>query len=263
MEFVRQLCNRQDNIVFALVRNPDGAKELTDFVESASNHHKNVQVIQADLDSVDSIKSAAKKVAENTGGTLDNLINNAAKMRYERFSLAIDSFPNEKTLEDDFLDFFKTNVVGTTHVINAFLPLLKAAKAKNPSSDPKVATVTSGLGSVSLVDNNMNCAYSTSKAALNLVIAKFAVRFKNEGIIFYAINPGLVKTLDGRKPEEIDALYKHIVETHRKTTPSFCDASTPEESVKDQFALMERVKIQESGTVFNRDGSDGLLQWGP
>ena len=41
--------------------------------------------------------------------------------------------------------------------------------------------------------------YAASKAALNMVVVKFAARFKDEGFVFLAVSPGLVKTLPGRK----------------------------------------------------------------
>jgi NAD(P)-dependent dehydrogenase (short-subunit alcohol dehydrogenase family) len=36
--------------------------------------------------------------------------------------------------------------------------------------------------------------YSISKAALNMVVAKYAVEYKAEGFVFLAISPGLVNT---------------------------------------------------------------------
>ena len=39
--------------------------------------------------------------------------------------------------------------------------------------------------------------YGISKAALNLAIAKYASRFRDEGIIFIALTPGMVKTMPG------------------------------------------------------------------
>lgn len=91
---------------------------------------------------------------------------------------------------------FKTNVVGVTHTINAFLPLLRAGKTK------KVLVVSSSMGSPKFcldVNYAPAPAYSISKAALNMVVAKFSTKFKNEGFTFIAISPGLLKTLPGRK----------------------------------------------------------------
>ena len=96
---------------------------------------------------------------------------------------------------------YKTNVVGTMHVINAFLPLLLAARSSDPNVHPKVIALTSTLGSPKLSwqsNYGINVAYGASKAALNMIITKYGVRFREKGIIFLAVNPGLVKTLEAR-----------------------------------------------------------------
>ena len=40
----------------------------------------------------------------------------------------------------------------------------------------------------------MQTPYAISKAGLNMAIAKFHVQYKDEGILFMAISPGLVET---------------------------------------------------------------------
>ena len=60
--------------------------------------------------------------------------------------------------------------------------------------------VTSAMGSpaFALKAPNDNCiSYSTSKAALNMIVAKFALAYKDDGIKFLAVSPGLVKTMPG------------------------------------------------------------------
>lgn len=36
--------------------------------------------------------------------------------------------------------------------------------------------------------------YSTSKAAVNMIVAKYAAQYKAEGFVFLALSPGLVNT---------------------------------------------------------------------
>ena len=60
--------------------------------------------------------------------------------------------------------------------------------------------VTSAMGSPAFAlemasDNSIG--YSTSKAALNMIVAKYALAYKSDGIVFLAVSPGLVKTLPG------------------------------------------------------------------
>jgi NAD(P)-dependent dehydrogenase (short-subunit alcohol dehydrogenase family) len=77
------------------------------------------------------------------------------------------------------------------HAINAFLPLLRAGE------DKKIVCVSSSagdLGSILRAESVMMTAYACSKAALNMMTAKFANTLKPEGFVCVAISPGIVNT---------------------------------------------------------------------
>ncbi|KAJ7665111.1 hypothetical protein DFH06DRAFT_1186667 [Mycena polygramma] len=77
------------------------------------------------------------------------------------------------------------------HTTNAFLPLLKKGSAK------KVLCLSSALGDLDLTLSGEVAgqpAYSMSKAAMNMVVAKYAAQYKAHGFVFLAVSPGLVKT---------------------------------------------------------------------
>lgn len=87
-------------------------------------------------------------------------------------------------------------MLGPIHTINAFLPLLLAGKTK------KCIVISSRMGSHKYVvkfASSFASGYAISKAALNLAAAKYAVRFKNDGLILLSITPGLVRTMQGRE----------------------------------------------------------------
>ena len=80
------------------------------------------------------------------------------------------------------------------HTIRAFLPLINAGDTK------QVFIISSSMGSPKYVLDMKSSAtipYGTSKAALNMVVAKFAVQYKD--IVFLAVSPGLVRTIQGCK----------------------------------------------------------------
>lgn len=90
---------------------------------------------------------------------------------------------------------FKINVIGVIKVINTFLPLVRAAAAASGSA--RVITLNSGAGSVELTlkdGNTVAAPYSISKTALLQAIAKYAVKYKKENIVFLSISPGIVDT---------------------------------------------------------------------
>jgi len=250
LAFVKVLGENPENNVFALARNTRAAQQLNDLV--ATHKHRNVHVVEADLDDSKSIQKAAETVGEITGGKLDVLINNGARMLHERAAVALGAYDDPDLLEKDMTSFFKTNVIGVVHTINAFLPLLRAGEMK------KCIIISSGMGSVRFVlNNNMTFApgYSVSKAALNLAVAKLAVQYKEDGVVFLSISPGLVKTKEGPK-EEVEEFYEQSVKQIRVKNPGFEGAIAPEQSVRDQLDLIHRVTIEQTGGFVNRDGTD-------
>lgn len=81
--------------------------------------------------------------------------------------------------------------MGNAHTINAFIPLLRKGVNK------KVITLTSALADLDLTlqsDFALLVPYSVSKAALNMINAKYASELREEGFVFLAISPGVVNT---------------------------------------------------------------------
>lgn len=86
------------------------------------------------------------------------------------------------------------NVVGVIHTINAFLPLLRKGSTK------KVISISSGVGDPDFTvaaHHSIAVPYSVSKAALNMVVAKYAAEFQEDNFVFLAISPGFVDTAQG------------------------------------------------------------------
>lgn len=110
------------------------------------------------------------------------------------FNVAVSSHPLGSRIGTDLglsRRKFQVNVLGVVHAINAFIPLLRAGKTK------KVITLSSGLSDLSLILKGeliTASAYSISKAGVNILNAKYAIEFKDEGFIFLAICPGVVNT---------------------------------------------------------------------
>lgn len=114
-----------------------------------------------------------------------------------------------------------------------------------------------------------------SKAASNLAVAKYAAQYKEEGIVFLSISPGLVRTKAGCEllsfrfsspalksvvhlsaKEEVDAFYDLQEKQIRSMYPKFEGAITAERSAQDQIDLIHKVTIEQTGGFVNRDGTD-------
>jgi len=209
LEFVKQLSKDPNNVVFALARKPDSSKELLSLVGP------HVHIVKADTSILSEIEAAVKEVSAKTD-YVDVLINNAG--------ISLDGVTPKGPTETDasaFTETFRVNVVGVVMTTNAFIPLLKAGKEK------KVIQLSSNLSSISQIVPKegepdsflapVAPSYSTSKAALNMVNAKYAYQFKDEGFIFSAIHPGWVATDMGShhaplSPEQSITRFLEIVE---------------------------------------------------
>ena len=100
----------------------------------------------------------------------------------------------------------------------------------------KMIAMSSGMGSIG--DNGGGWVpYRTSKAALNMAWNSLALEAKPRGVACVLFSPGWVKTDMGGAGAEI----------------------TPQESVGDMRALIERLTIENTGTFLRRNGSE--LPW--
>lgn len=83
------------------------------------------------------------------------------------------------------------NVIGQVHLFSVFMPLILKGKAK------KVVSVTSGLADLDFTNEFevfTGALYSISKAAANMAVAKFSAQYKDDGVLFISVAPGLVDT---------------------------------------------------------------------
>ncbi|KAL5484929.1 hypothetical protein ACEPAI_7571 [Sanghuangporus weigelae] len=257
LEFVNQLSQSPDNAVFGLVRNKKTADKLL------ALGRRNVYILEADVTDVKALKAAAQEVSKVTGGSVDVLINNAAFFDEERNALNLDGYPEgrEDLLEQDLLKHFNTNVIGVIHTTNAFLPLLRSGSVNN---NKKAITISSGLGDVPFTlatGNPVGAPYSISKAAVNLAVAKYAAEYKDQGIVFLAISPGLVSTkewLDQPTEEELKK-FEAMVASFRKAYPDFTGPISPEQSVKAVLGVVDRATIEDTGAFISHKGNQEWL----
>jgi NAD(P)-dependent dehydrogenase (short-subunit alcohol dehydrogenase family) len=126
----------------------------------------NVIMVPLDVTSGESVTDAVRLVQEHTD-RLDVLVNNAG-------TPGRGTAPGDATAEEIHA-VYDTNVYGPIRVTHAFLPLLRAA------AHPRVVMVSSGGGSFTVVTDPEQpfsrlheLAYSSSKAALNMITVRYA-----------------------------------------------------------------------------------------
>jgi len=251
LEFIRQLSSNAANSVFALVRNVEGATDLQELAKSRSNVH----VVRADLTDTDTLKAAALEVGQKTGGSLDCLINDAAYVQSGRkFNNLTDYTGQEDLLNKDFADLFQVNVIGVVHVVNAFIPLLKKGTVK------KVITLTAALGDVDFTVKAGyagHALYSVSKAAVNMVNAKYANEFREDGFLFLAMSPGAVNTGRTRRPTEEEIVkLTAMVDGVKQAAPNWNGQPTPlQEGIESMLKVIDRFTAADTGAVVSKFGN--------
>ncbi len=146
-----------------------------------------VIALPLDVTNASSIAAAVDRVSAITA-KLDALINNAGILRDGASSATEFSVSEMRTT-------YETNVFGPVAVLQAFLPLLRAASAA------RVVNVSSALGSLSFLSdplwehaNFKGLGYCSSKAALNAVTVLMAAALRGTSIKVNSACPGFCAT---------------------------------------------------------------------
>ncbi|EED84594.1 predicted protein [Postia placenta Mad-698-R] len=251
LEIVRQLSSDSENTVFVTVRSRSASTYLADLVAKAK--YRNIHVLEADVIDHLALKAAAEEMAKATGGSLDVLINNAARMEPTNLYNGFFDYEDGDALDTEFLESmsafaFKVNVLGFVHSVNAFLPLLRKGSTK------KIVLIGTEGGErefVRVAHLHGMSAYGTTKAAAHMVVAKYAVLLERDGFIVASVAPGLVDvsaTATGGSGQ----IWKEALETQeakiRKEIPDFMfHAISPEDSVTTVLRTIAALDLSHCG----------------
>ncbi|MBL8742362.1 MAG: SDR family oxidoreductase, partial [Myxococcales bacterium] len=167
-----------------------------------------------------SVRAMARVIGDDA---VDVLVNNAGVMG-KMTSL-------ENVDMADAMATFDANALGPIRVTRALLPNLQRAER------PRVAHITSGMGSIG--DNSSGGAYGyrMSKAALNMANKSMSVDLRDRGITAVVVNPGWVQTDMGGG-----------------------GAPTPvAESVSRMIAIFDELKLTRTGAFLDYRG--GTFEW--
>lgn len=173
------LCQRfleRGDTVFAACRYPQRAERLIPLTQQYSERLK---LVPLDVTLEPSIGAAFQSVSRQTE-TLDLLINNAGV----KFA---DTDFQDVTVES-LRSTFEVNVLGPIMVSKVFMPLLLAA------ADPKLAIISSQLGSLEKAQHWGYYSYNTSKAAINMFTRMLADDASFQKLSVFALHPGWVRT---------------------------------------------------------------------
>ena len=122
---------------------------------------------------------------------------------------------------------YAINALGPLRVTEALLPALRRAR------NAKIVHITSGMGSISDNGSGGFYAYRMSKAALNMVTAKQAQAFADDGVTVITMHPGWLRTDMGGMSADLD----------------------PDDAARQILATIERLTHDQSGQFLRWDGT--------
>ncbi|KAI1388348.1 NAD(P)-binding protein [Hypoxylon trugodes] len=182
---------------------------------------------QLDVTSLDSISAFVSWFGD---GPLDLLLNIAGVMAPPA---------------DDALGTVTLPILTKTFNVNTFGPLL-LTQALLPnllkSDSPKLAVMSSRVGSIADNSSGGSYAYRASKSAVNSVFKNLAVELKDKGVTVVILHPGFVIT--------------PLLPKGGETNP---EAVLPEEAAGKLFKVLESKGLEETGRFWHREGYE--LEW--
>ncbi|KAK3369620.1 hypothetical protein B0T24DRAFT_632920 [Lasiosphaeria ovina] len=254
-EFVRQYSSNPANTVIGLVRNKAATeKKISEDADLKSR--SNVHILEGDLVDYAGLKKAAADTAKITGGSVDYLIANAAfGSQWDAYDGIGKLGADPERLAQELQTYFDINVLGNINFINLFMPLVLKGKVK------KVIALTTGYSDIPFT-NEVDVAsaplYSISKAALNMVVAKFSAEYKKHGVLVMAVAPGIVDV--GQFIEATEEQTQGIQEFMGKLLKYAPHFTGPDKTPDNAVRLMRGVI--DNASIENGNAGDYLSQLG-
>ncbi|MGE0650955.1 MAG: SDR family oxidoreductase [Alphaproteobacteria bacterium] len=209
LEFARQYA-ADGWRVHAACRMPDRATELAGIKGDVTVHPLDVTDSGAITALVDALGNDA----------IDVLVNNAGVYGRRQSLGRIDYGGWESVL--------RTNVLAPIAMTEAFLPALQRAEK------PRVALITSRMGSIADNTSGGYYAYRSSKAALNAAGRSLALDLREQGIVVLMLHPGWVRTDMGGASAPLE----------------------PRDSIAALRRIIDGAKMTDSGRFFSYNGSE-------
>lgn len=152
------------------------------------------------------------------GASLDIVLNNAGVYGQNQDFGAVDA--------EAFLKVMRVNTLAPLQVAELFADQVPAGGI--------IAAVSSKMGSVAENTSGGFYAYRASKAALNMVIKSLSLDLAGQGVAVVALSPGWVRTDMGGANAPLD----------------------PPQAVAGMKAVLDKVKLNDSGKFFHFDGTE-------
>ena len=175
-----QTLAKQGHTVFATMRNVNTTNAATaqQIQQWAVDNNADIQVVELDVTSESSIKTAIAEIADKVNGKIDVLVNNAG---ISAIGL------NESFSSAQVNQIFQVNVIGSDRLIKAVLPYMHQQKSG------LLIQISSGLARLHLPYMG---AYVAAKAAVDALAETYHYELRSSGIDSVVVQPGGYPTTD-------------------------------------------------------------------
>jgi NAD(P)-dependent dehydrogenase (short-subunit alcohol dehydrogenase family) len=205
--------------VLATCRRPERARDLARLAETASE----LQVLPLDVTDFDSVDRLADSLA---GTAIDLLLNNAGIFGPQESAHKGGGQGFGDMDYEEWEQVLRVNTLAPFKLAEAFVEGVAESQQK------KIVTISSSMGSIGEGGAGYH-AYRSSKAAVNRVMAGLAEELRPRGIVVVLLCPGWVQTDMGGPQAEL----------------------TPEESVAGMCRVIDGLRLSDSGSFLQHDGS--------
>ncbi len=184
----------------------------------AGEYGEALVLIPLDVADIDSVREAARRVAERTSA-LDIVINNAGiHLKNSQLSLEQLDFADQQLQQT-----MEVNTFGPLRIIQQFQPLLEKGERK------LILNISSEAGSIADCKRESQYAYCMSKAALNMQSKILQNYLKPRGFKVLAVHPGWMRTDMGgpeaplASDESAEAIFKLALREWHVDDPIYMD----------------------------------------
>ena len=159
-------------------------------LEYLKSEFQNIKIIQFDISKTDKIEEFVENAADELGGNIDCLINNAG---ITRDNLAIR------------MNLDEWNKVIDINLTSTFVLCKSAIKKMLKNKSGKIINITSVVGHTG---NLGQANYTASKAGIIAMSKSLAIEYAKKNININCISPGFIKTA---MTDKIDEKFKEII----------------------------------------------------
>lgn len=249
---MKKLSESSDNTVVASIRSQGTAGELNKLAAESSNIH----VIEADNSNPQSLRDAAAKTAELTDDKVDVFIHVGASGGIEWASTPSGFIGREIEAEADISDAIKGNYLGPMYTFNAFLPLVRKGTEKKMIF---ISTAQASLPTAIAAEIDAQVSYSASKAAGNMLIAKYAVELAKDDIKTLSLAPGWVNTETVAELMKGPGIKDFFLSKLHKVNPNVEGPIEVEESIDLMLKQISNLDAKTSGAFMSEYGNDKFV----